>query len=75
MLHISIASYHARTRARGLKLFSDPATKPRQREVFIEFLRKGEVDEAIRAFNKIYLEVVHQIIDHLETAESANSPH
>jgi DNA-binding GntR family transcriptional regulator len=58
-----------------LKLFPDPATRPRQREVLIEFLRKGEVDEAVRAFKKLYLEVVHQIIDHLETAESANSPH
>src|ERR1700741_1726868 len=56
-----------------LKLFPDPATRPRQREVLIEFLRKGEVDEALRAFKKIYLEVVHQMIDHLETGESANS--
>jgi DNA-binding GntR family transcriptional regulator len=49
-----------------LKLFPDPATRPRQREVLIEFYRKGKVDEAVRAFKKIYLEVVHQIIDHLE---------
>jgi len=59
----------------ALKLFPDPGTRPRQREVLIEFLRKGEVDEAVRAFKKLYLEVVHRIIDHLETAESANSPH
>jgi DNA-binding GntR family transcriptional regulator len=58
-----------------LKLFPDPATRPRQREVLIEFLRKGEADEAVRAFKKLYLEVVRRIIDHLETAESANSPH
>ena len=58
-----------------LKLFQDSATRPRQREVFIEFLRKGEVDEAVRAFKKLYLEVVHRIIDHLETAETGNSPH
>jgi len=58
-----------------LKLFPDLATRPRQREVLIEFLRKGEVDEAVRAFKKIYMEVVHRIMDHLETAESANSPH
>ena len=57
-----------------LKLFPDQATRPRQREVLIEFLREGKVDEAVRAFKKIYLEVVHQIIDHLETGESANSP-
>ena len=58
-----------------LKLFPDPAKRPRQREVFIEFYRKGKVDEALRAFKKIYLEVVYQIIDHLETMESANSAH
>jgi DNA-binding GntR family transcriptional regulator len=56
-----------------LKLFPDPATRPRQREVLIEFLRKGKVDEAVRAFKKIYLEVVHRIIEYLETRESANS--
>ncbi|MBV8276450.1 MAG: GntR family transcriptional regulator [Verrucomicrobia bacterium] len=50
-----------------LKLFPDPAARPRQREVLIEFLRKGEVDEAVRAFKKLYLEVVHRITDHLET--------
>src|SRR6516162_3167232 len=36
-----------------LKLFPDPATRPRQREVLIEFLRKGEVDEAVRAFKRL----------------------
>jgi DNA-binding GntR family transcriptional regulator len=57
-----------------LKLFPDPAKRPRQREVLIEFYRKDKVDEALRAFKKTYLEVVHRIIDHLETGESANSP-
>ena len=56
-----------------LKLFPDSTTRPRQREVLIEFLRKGEVDEAVRAFKKLYLEVVHRIIDHLETEQPANS--
>jgi len=56
-----------------LKLFPDPVTRPRQREVLIQFLRKGEVDEAVRAFKKLYLEVVHRIIDHFEFEESANS--
>ena len=56
-----------------LKLFSNPATRPRQREVLIEFLREGKVDEAVRAFKKNYLEVVHRMIDHLETGEPANS--
>ena len=56
-----------------LKLFPDPATRPRQREVLIEYYRKGKVDEAVRAFKKIYLKDVQQIIDHLESEESANS--
>jgi hypothetical protein len=53
-----------------MKLFPDPGTRPRQREVFIEFCRKGEVDEAVRDFKKIYLEVVHRIIDHLKTEDA-----
>src|SRR6516165_12731185 len=53
-----------------LKLFPNPASKPRQQEMLIEFYRKGNVDEALRAFRKIYLQVVHQIIDHLEAEES-----
>src|SRR5580692_6120415 len=56
-----------------LKLFPNQATRPRQREVLIEFYRKGEIDEALRAFKKLYLEVVQRIIGHLETGESANS--
>jgi DNA-binding GntR family transcriptional regulator len=55
-----------------LKLFPDQATRPRQREVLIEFLREDKVDEAVRAFKKLYLEVVHRIIDHLRTVKSAN---
>jgi DNA-binding GntR family transcriptional regulator len=58
-----------------LKLFPDPAKRPRQQEVLIEFLRQGKVDDAVRAFKKIYLEVVHRIIDHLESEESADSSH
>jgi DNA-binding GntR family transcriptional regulator len=53
-----------------LKLFPDPATRPRQREVLIEFLRKGEIDEAVRAFKKLYLEVVHRIIAHLKSGDA-----
>jgi DNA-binding GntR family transcriptional regulator len=56
-----------------LKLFPDQATRPRQREVLIEFLREDKVDEAIRAFKKIYWKVVQQMIDHLAAGESANS--
>jgi DNA-binding GntR family transcriptional regulator len=53
-----------------LKLFPDSATRPRQREVLIEFLREGKVEEAVRAFKKIYLEVVRQMIDYLHTEDS-----
>jgi DNA-binding GntR family transcriptional regulator len=56
-----------------LKLFPDPATRSQQREVFIELLRKGEVEEAVRAFKKLYLEVVGQITDHLKTEDSASA--
>jgi len=49
-----------------LRLFPDPKTRPKQREVLIEYYRKGKVDEALRAFKSGYFEVVHRIIDHLE---------
>ena len=58
-----------------LKLFPDPATRPRQREALIEHYRKGKVDDAVRAFKKIYLEIVHQLIDHPEIGESASAGH
>ncbi len=58
-----------------LQLFPDPAKRPRQREALIELYRKGKVDEALRAFKKIYLEVVYQLIGYLQTREPANSPH
>jgi hypothetical protein len=48
-----------------LKLFPDPETRPSQRELLIEFCRKGKVDEAVRAFKKNYLDVVHKMIDYL----------
>ena len=53
-----------------LKLFRNPATRPRQREVLIEFLRDGKVDDAVRAFKKTYLEVAHRVIDHLKTEDA-----
>ena len=57
----------------SLKLFPDPATMPRQREVLIEYYRKGKVDEAVRAFKKNYLEVVQRMVDHLERGSLAVS--
>ena len=56
-----------------LKLFPDPATRPRQREVLIEFYRKGKVDEAVRAFKKNYMDVVHQMFDNLKGLGSAGA--
>jgi GntR family transcriptional regulator, trigonelline degradation regulator len=53
-----------------LKLFPDPATRPRQRETLIDRYRKGKVDEALRAFKKIYLDVVDQMIDYLNSQEA-----
>ena len=53
-----------------LQLFPTPATRPRQREVLIELYRKGKVAEAFRAFRKIYLEVIDQIIDDLKSQEA-----
>ena len=56
-----------------LKLFPDQATRPRQREVLIEFLRENKIDEAVRTFKKLYLEVVHRIIAHLRIVKSGSS--
>jgi DNA-binding GntR family transcriptional regulator len=53
-----------------LKLFPDPATRPRQREILIELYRKGKVNEALRAFKKIYFEVVYELIDFLRAQDS-----
>jgi DNA-binding GntR family transcriptional regulator len=52
-----------------LKLFP-PESRPRQREVLIEIYRKGKIAEAFRAFKKIYLEIVHEVIAHLKSQES-----
>jgi DNA-binding GntR family transcriptional regulator len=54
------------------KVFPDPTTRPRQREALIELYRKGKVDEAVRTFKRSYLDMIYQVIDHLESEESAN---
>ena len=56
-----------------LKLFPDPATRPRQREILIELYRKGKVNEALRAFKKIYFEIVYEVIDFLRAQDSGRS--
>jgi hypothetical protein len=38
-------------------------------EVLIELYRKGEIDEAVRTFRKIYIGLVDQLIDHLNTRD------
>jgi DNA-binding GntR family transcriptional regulator len=55
-----------------LKLFP-PETRPRQREVLIEIYRKGKIDEAFRAFRKIYLEIIDVAIDHLKSQEAGDA--
>src|SRR5258708_14145983 len=50
-----------------IKLFPTAESRPRQREILIEMYRKGKITEPFRAFKKIYLEVVDQIIDHLKS--------
>ena len=58
------------------RVFPTPESRPRQREALIELYRKGKIAESFRAFKKIYLEVVDQLIEHLrreETGDSARS--
>jgi DNA-binding GntR family transcriptional regulator len=57
-----------------LKLFP-PETRPRQREILIEIYRKGEIAEAFRAFKKIYLEIVDEVVGHLRREETSESAH
>jgi DNA-binding GntR family transcriptional regulator len=52
-----------------LKLF--PAARPS--EILMEMYRKGKIAEAFRAFKKIYLEIVAEVIDHLKSQEALNS--
>jgi DNA-binding GntR family transcriptional regulator len=57
------------------KVFPEPATRPRQREALIELYRKGKVDEALRTFKRMYLDMIHQVIDHLKGSESSSTSH
>jgi hypothetical protein len=56
-----------------LKVFPTPEARPRQPEKLIELYRKGQIAEAFRAFKKVYLEVVDQLIDHLKSSEAKDS--
>jgi len=46
-----------------------PEARPREQEVLIEIYREGKIAEAFRAFRKIYLEIVDEIIDYLESQD------
>jgi DNA-binding GntR family transcriptional regulator len=52
-----------------LKLF--PTARPS--EILIEMYQKGKIAEAFRAFKKIYLEIVDEVIDHLKSQETRKS--
>ena len=56
-----------------LKVFPDPATRPRHREALIELCREGKIDEALRGFKKIYLEGTRLLIEYLQSPESAEA--
>jgi DNA-binding GntR family transcriptional regulator len=53
-----------------LELYPTPETRPRQHEAFIEIYRKGKIAEAFQAFKKIYLKMVDQLIDHLDSHQA-----
>ncbi|MBV8213209.1 MAG: GntR family transcriptional regulator [Verrucomicrobia bacterium] len=55
------------------ELYPTPESRPHQHEALLEWYRKGQFAEALRAFKKIYLEMVDRIVDHLEAQESAKS--
>ena len=54
------------------RVFPTPESRPRQREALIELYRKGKIAESFRAFKKIYLEVVDQLIDRLRREVAGN---
>ena len=56
-----------------VELYPTPESRPRQHEALIEIYRKGQIAEALRAFKKIYLEMVDDIVAHLEAQEPAES--
>jgi DNA-binding GntR family transcriptional regulator len=53
-----------------LELYPSPESRPRHHEALIESYRKGKIAEALQAFKKIYLKMVDQLIDHLDSHES-----
>jgi DNA-binding GntR family transcriptional regulator len=48
-----------------LRLFSDPESRPRQREEFARLIQQGKIAEAVRTFRKLYFEVMNRLSVHL----------
>jgi DNA-binding GntR family transcriptional regulator len=55
------------------ELYPTPESRPHQHEALLELYRRGQFADALRAFKKIYLDIVDRIVDHLEAQEPANS--
>ena len=55
------------------ELYPMSGSRRRQHEALIEWYRKGRFAEALRAFKKIYLEIVDRIVDHLEAQNPEKS--
>jgi DNA-binding GntR family transcriptional regulator len=53
-----------------LKLVPNSAARPQMCEMFVELLKKGKVDEALRTFKKAYLEITHKVIESLRAQTS-----
>src|SRR5262249_2044822 len=58
-----------------LELYPTPESRPRQQEALVELYRKGEIAEALRAFKKIYLEIIDRVINHLNTRDGSDASH
>jgi DNA-binding GntR family transcriptional regulator len=58
-----------------LKVFPTAETRPRHREKLIENYGKGQIAEAFRAYKKIYLEAIDQVIERLIGQEAENFSH
>jgi DNA-binding GntR family transcriptional regulator len=54
-----------------VELYPTAESRPRQHETLIEIYRKGQIAEALRAFKKIYLEMVDDMVARLAAQESA----
>jgi DNA-binding GntR family transcriptional regulator len=56
-----------------VEVFPTVESRPRQWETLIQIYRQGKVAEAFQAFKKLYLEIVHEVIDHLRLKQTGDS--